>query len=755
MTKITKKLKNYNKLIEKDKILKSKKNTVNKNKKTNKKPKTIRKNKINKILKKQTGGNKILEDLLLDNKLPEDADALVIDVDTILTDFFFNKCANLIYNVKGVCVGVIKQESKFRDYFKDYDFLISLLKELRSRTPNPPYVFFTSNKIYRTNLKALLSRDDITEILANIIRVNETQDGNFVYLEKYLIVPDNLTNFPESKTPEPPEPRETPENFVKIILEKIDKQIKEMSDYSSTGISTKSPLKVYFVTKSNLKEEIVNDTGSIKLNPIIVDTLSEEQKSIIETALQQALNHSLKRDYMAFRELFPEAPLSQSGFDILKPNPGYISILDMFDKFIFDFDNTITRGCISSKRFPLRNFDNNSISSGELTHAYFESMERKISQLQERKEEDYKKKIRQIREQFVDDLYGLENGHFFAKLIRYLRNHGKKYAIVTFGVTGIINKCLEILFSVMHEKYSGIGKEGFNLKDATFFYNPFDKYRNYTQSLYPRPLPNTTNIGEKTFFSPMTNIHVMHWWNKTHIGIPLKYESGVILSPNPYELVESLKGDSLKTPQNEIDNNAKISLLNNDYLSEMRDYRKNKLLLRIIADFSDFNTENGVFSIDSPENEKINNAFRSSIFFDDDANNIVSLKNRQKTSVEGDINSSTLKNFNREYENREYSNREFLVNEKFLALVSGIIVGYFKSEQSKDINSTICSTTGKKGNVGLSLGAFIRINEYLNNGFKKTKQGQKTIIEPIKNLSGKGIGRIPLPETILFNRSSI
>ncbi len=626
MTKITKKLKNYNKLIKKDKILKSKKNTVNKNKKTNKKPKTIRKNKINKILKKQTGGNndKFLRQLL---ENPNICQALIIDIDTILK----SNTENELELIKDFNSTNPPRDLRMplQKYFYDYNYLKNLLMTMAGYVAQDTdtdvdsfreklYVYFASNKYTHEeiikafcNLDAYNGTSLVEDILKPLLITYYIPDFPTL-TDKINYLSENFRNYFITKQPE------LTSDFIIDELSKYEYFEKKnkvyvltsnmsIDDFIKTDVNGKK-FDVEFIFFSQIPPPVApKPTGRTpppvapkpkgppppppgRTPPPPPPTPPTERSSEPPPSSNSGSSNSAQekanREYHVFIDTFKEdmaeltpASLSrfpfagssrspfQKDFDKIKGN----LLIDAYDIFLFDFDKTITNGCIDTNIFPLHIISHDGTKEGQTT---FNFGPLTIDYLRELMPKNYKEPKTNFEaflpnmKKFVEQLFGLKNGYFFAKFVRYLTEQNKKIAIVTLGDPGVIFMCLEILFLYLTKT---------SKKKHTYsnpFYNPYEEL------------------------------------SKESIEPLMSYSSGVILSLNP----------------------------STD--DEYTHFKKNKMILRLVLVLS------GILRVSEnymtiPNSVEINTWLRRTLYFDGDDTNIEALK--QEKYLQGMSNANFLK----------------------------------------------------------------------------------------------------------------
>jgi hypothetical protein len=398
--------------------------------------------------------------------------------------------------------------------------------------------------------------------------------------------------------------------------------------------------------------------------------------------------------YLAFKEKYPtEADLDQKEFDLLKiDNKEYpVHLVNAYDIFLFDFDKTITMGCVDTRKFPITK--DGVTQMNNLTTDYLNFI---IDGGQE------------IQAQFIDTLFGLQNGYFFAKFIRYLAEKDKKFGIVTLGPSDVIHMCLQILFDFLHQTHGkGLFKTGFKNP----FYNPYD---------------------DKTYAGAMGDPHsvgAIYDKKADDSGNSKIYKSGVILSLHS----AGLNGNAIV--KNSHTSAAKM---------QHQQYKKNKMLRRLVFDLSGMSGMDGIENV-NPDNDTIKKTwFTRTIYFDDDPSNIEALTSEQ-----------VLRN----YPDNDY-----------LKYISGIKLGQIKLKDETDelnlraLNNTVTYVTSNSrkcqyNGFGISVKSMIKIQQYLSEKYTMTPhkpRETKTVLkQSLLNVKPQDISRVLAQNSVLFSTDDL
>ncbi len=318
----------------------------------------------------------------------------------------------------------------------------------------------------------------------------------------------------------------------------------------------------------------------------------------------------------------------------LQEIPLYAPLSQYFDIFLFDFDNTVTKGCVSTQ-----NYHPECQSPQELTMDFLNTLN-----------------THDNIETFVSKLFGLERGRLFAQFVTKLIKDNKKVALVISNDSSIVDKCLKLLFAYLNDEFDKDGnlkelkeelKEDLSKKKYT---NPFfDPYKRYNKEIYKNidyekimtPKYSTTQSTEKKIFR-QTKME-MTVVNNTFANISdgseeqngngIIYDNGVILSTMPTENMEKdfLKLIKDRKIQKQNEPLSPLQLSNH----ERDNYRKNKLIRRLVFDLSGLSKLFGSSGSIKYDVELLKKAFMfRTIFFDDSSTNIELLSSLEREKNE-------------------------------------------------------------------------------------------------------------------------
>lgn len=399
--------------------------------------------------------------------------------------------------------------------------------------------------------------------------------------------------------------------------------------------------------------------------------------------------------YQAFQKEFTELELKQKEFEFIKYHDGVfapsgcpfkVHLVDAYDVFLFEFDKVITRGCVDTLNYPNENgTDTHKLTADEITNMSSDLAKQR---------------------KFVETLFGLERGLFFAKFVRYLHEKGKKIAIVTYSDSAIIYACLEALIDCLNKLH----KKTKGSKDAYInpFYNP---YKNHAKSVeYAKNMGNTS-LSSYLIEDKDASMEVD---KQEKQGNKIIYENGVILSLNPAGRTKK-NGKELS-----IDD-----LRQHNFVSDRvkREDGKNKMIRRLVMDLSgmtEVSTDN-MSSEDMKTYDSIKRTwFLRTIFFDVDKEHVDKLKTPE-----------------------DKNDRLPKITDIYLNSVSAIQLGNITlSEGStqinqRELNNTLTSYSTKTtsqtycvNGFGLSLSTILKIQEYLTETYLNPRRKKPVVYLP-------------------------
>ena len=509
---------------------------------------------------------------------------------------------------------------------------------------NAPDTYFViaSRKTYRKLLKKVVLGNFNNQIATKLLRNDDRkylngsrvssvssnssvpQDTTLSFIDKYLIAHDP-TDPTKGLTSD--EIRNNDESFKAGIKRRLTASIRLTSEQSIVFVTThdndmsvETNFQIVKVSPDDLGRETLPSPPcsppakrpppppptTLSLHGVttsesnVSESLEKKQKEKEKAAAVKKANYDnflqlFKEDMTELKEpVFGRSPFQQA-FNKIKSKKGIDDLLvDAFDIYLFDFDKTITSGCVDTTFFPITDEAGTRITG--LTIEYLQTI------MPDSVTDKYLAENLGVIRNFVKTLFGEKNGYFFVKFVRYLMENNKKIAIVTLGKTDIILKCLEILFKFMTKEK--------NSKYVNPFYNPYTN-RDYAEI--------------------MSEISMIDQIESRLSGDSVKHTSGVILSLHP---------------------NGKSSL-NSDTSPELRKthieragaqhgmYKKNKMIRRLVFDLSDMSSRT-----DRLSDTEMQTWFRRTIYFDDDHENIDGLiglnRRNPKQSIGMPINGEFL-----------------------------------------------------------------------------------------------------------------